>query len=166
ARIFADPGVQESLSAEYTTIERYDSFILLAVSRNALKKLSREYLTEDITEDYAITLNGTVLLSASDAVPDAAEKAAATFTVSAPSGGAHHFLVQFIGPVKEQWLQAVEQAGGKLREPLNGFVYLVKATRRQAATIASLAVVRWVSHFAHADRISDSSREIIGETSS
>jgi hypothetical protein len=64
ARIFADPGVQESLSAEYTTIERYDSFILLAVSRNALKKLSREYLTEDITEDYAITLNGTVLLSA------------------------------------------------------------------------------------------------------
>lgn len=166
ARIFADPGVQESLSAEYTTIERYDSFILLAVSRNALKKLSREYLTEDITEDYAITLNGTVLLSASDAVPDAAEKASATFTVSAPSGGAHHFLVQFIGPVKEQWLQAVEQAGGKLREPLNGFVYIVKATRRKAATIASLPFVRWVSHFAHADRISESAREIIGETSS
>lgn len=63
-KVFADASSQQLLSTEYTEVERYESFILLAVSRSSLKKLSREYLTEDITEDYAVTLNGTVLLSA------------------------------------------------------------------------------------------------------
>ena len=60
--------------------------------------------------------------------------------------GPHHYLVQFKGPIKAQWLKGVERAGGEPREPYKDFTYVVRADDAAIAKIASAKYVRWVGH--------------------
>ncbi|MCK7496523.1 MAG: hypothetical protein MZW92_40650 [Comamonadaceae bacterium] len=63
--------------------------------------------------------------------------------------GRHHYLVQFIGPIKSAWLKAIKKAGGEPRAPYENFAYVVRANDRQRAAIAALPFVRWVGHLPH-----------------
>jgi len=155
-KVFADKAQQEVLATAYEEIERYESFIVLSVPPAAVKKISKSYLLEDITDEYAIRINGTELLSPAASLKSVRVAESKPKKIAAPSAGSHHFLVQFIGPIKEEWLKQVAKAGGKAREPLNGFVYIVRATQANAAKIEALPCIRWVGHFAHIDRIADS----------
>ena len=41
--------------------------------------------------------------------------------------GPHHYLVQFVGPVKPEWLDAVREAGGEVVDTYSGFTVVVRA---------------------------------------
>lgn len=158
-KVFVEPKEQEKLAKEHTVVERYDGFVVLKVSESAARKLAKSHLVEDITEDYAIRVDGRELVPAESALKKThgvgLKKGEA---VNAPSAGPHHFLAQFIGPVKDEWLKLVKKAGGEIREPMGGFVYVVRAKQSAACKIASLPCVRWIGHFPHAERIADSTR--------
>ena len=155
-KVFADEAQQEDLAAAYEQIERYESFIVLSTPLSAAKKIARAFLLEDITGEYAVRINGTELLSSKPYVKSTPGAEDRLNEVAAPSAGFHHYLVQFIGPIKEEWLKQVEKAGGRPREPLNGFVYIVRARKAAASKILALPCVRWVKHFDHIDRIAES----------
>jgi len=68
----------------------------------------------------------------------------------------HHYLVQFFGPIKQEWLQGVEAAGGRLQAPHASFSYVVRVDEACISRIAALPYVRWSEHLSHKDRIAAS----------
>ena len=59
-----------------------------------------------------------------------------------PDTGWHHYLVQFVGPVKRNWLARVRAAGGEPRELYRDFTYIVRANAKALARIEALPFVR------------------------
>jgi serine protease AprX len=161
-KVFADQSQQESLANEYELVEHYESFVVLKIPASEVGRIAAVQLVEDITDEYVIKINGTDLRSStgssvsSGGRPSKAVVGAATGQIAIPSAGPHHYLVQFVGPIKEEWLAAVAKKGGKIREPLNGFVYIVRATEVVVARIQKLPCVRWIGHYRHSDRIASS----------
>lgn len=162
-KVFVDFDEQATLAEQHFVIERYDSFVLLAVSSAAAKKLAKSLLVENITDEYAVRVDGHEILSAEPYVKisRAADKSKA---IPAPDSKPHHFLIQFVGPVKSDWLSQVKKAGGEIREPMGGFVYAVRAKPTAASKIEALHCVRWVGHFPHAGRIAKSAGQTLSGT--
>lgn len=155
-KAFCAPEEQEKLGERYAVIERYPGFLLIEVEKTELPKLARRCPVEDITEFYKIRAGGRVVDTRRARVDREGRVQPHPFYrgVKRPGTGRHHYLVQFIGPIKESWLRAVKRAGGDLRVPYEGFVYVVRADEEALARIAALRAVRWVGHLPHSARIS------------
>lgn len=76
------------------------------------------------------------------------------------------YLVQFIGPIKPEWLQAVEKAGGILREPLPSFAYVVELSDAAYEAVKNLDFVRWIGYFEPNLRVSPDLRQSLEEPAS
>src|SRR3978361_2148121 len=110
-RIFATGSQQREIARQYKAVQAYAGFILVEVPENKAQLVLKNYLSEDITDQYEIR------------VPDAAHKGKTlrfkdiSQERSRPfPAGKHHYLVQFVGPIKRQWLSGVKTAGGELRD--------------------------------------------------
>ena len=154
-KIFCSGAEQDRLADAYRIIERYQGFVLVEVGEDKINELMQHYPAEDITELYTIRI-GKRTIDTSQPRVDAKGKMRAHPAYKGmkrlPSGP-HHHLVQFIGPVKEEWLQAVKKAGGNPRAPYEDFTYIVSADTAALARITALPCVRWAGHLPHADRI-------------
>jgi subtilisin family serine protease len=153
-------------------VERYPGFLLLDAPDAVATRLAAAHPAEDMTADYQIALGETTLdpavaapgpLTGPSAGPPVRGKGKAAKTTKAAArsvalAAPHHYLVQFIGPIKRPWLAAVRAAGGQVREPRGGFAYVVRATEAQLARIAALPSVRWTGHLPHAERVATALR--------
>lgn len=154
-KVFVSGADQERLASSYRVIERYAGFLLIEISEAEQATLAKRYPVEDITDLYTIELAEQVI-DTSQPRMDAAGKLRAHPAYKGEkrlSTGYHHHLVQFVGPIKEEWLAAITEAGGQLRAPMSGFAYVVRADDRALAKIAPLPYVRWVGHLPHRSRI-------------
>jgi len=124
-------------------IEKYDAFLLVEASDADAKTISRKFPVEDITSLYVTAAPKAAAMRASRAA--APEKAL--------SAGAHHYIVQFVGPIKDAWLRAVKSAGGDPRSPYQDFGYVVRATKAQLDKIGALKFVRSTSHLPYRERL-------------
>ncbi len=154
-KVFCSGTEQSALAQAHTTVERYGGFILLDVSAKTMKAIARHYPLEDITGLYTIRAGDRQIDTARPRVDAAGKQHAhpAYRDVKTLPAGKHHYLVQFIGPIKSAWLKDVKQAGGEPRAPYENFAYVVRANDRQRARIAALPVVRWVGHLPHRARL-------------
>jgi subtilisin family serine protease len=143
-------------------IARYDAFVVVEATDAAARALARTYPTEDITAQYQLELAGRRVntLGGRPAggakavrVRAAPARRAAPWTAAKLAPGPHHYIVQFVGPIKRAWLAGVRATGAALREPYGGFGYVVNATEAQLAKIAALKSVLWIGHLPHADRL-------------
>jgi len=141
----------------YPIVETYDGFVLTEVPSNKVKSFAKDLLFEDITDEYRIK-TGTGDIDTS--IPRLLESGKAidhpAYTgkdKKMPPAGKHHYLVQFIGPVKQTWLSGVKKAGGELRDPYGGFTWIVRATLNQMQKVISLPYVRWAGHLPYESRI-------------
>ena len=159
-KVFCASAEQESLIGSHPVIERYDGFVLISVPADIVAVIARQFPVEDITEQYTIRMGDAPVdtwqprfnrMGKMQVHP--AYKGAKRL-----SAGAHHYLVQFIGPIKEVWLAQVEKAGGELRTPFEGFTYVVRAKEPARAAIVALPCVRWMGHYRHDQRIATSVR--------
>src|SRR3954463_7359131 len=142
---------------EYPIVETYDGFVLTEVPSNKVKGFANNFLFEDITDEYRIK---TGMGNIDTSIPRLTEKGKAIDHPAymgkdkkIPPAGKHHYLVQFIGPVKQNWLSGVKKAGGELRDPYGGFTYIVRATEKQMQKVISLPYVRWAGHLPYDSRI-------------
>jgi serine protease AprX len=155
-KVFCSPDEQAGLAERYEILERYDAFALLQATPKQLDTISRSYPTEDISDDFELRVFGRKIRSKSTKEPGAgrAGKAAAMYKrAKAPSSGEHHYLVQFIGPIKSTWLRALRRHGAEPREPIADYTYVVRADEHALAAIKALPYVRRFQHFSHKDRI-------------
>jgi hypothetical protein len=136
-------------------IEKYDAFVVVEASAEAAHALARTYPIEDITAQYQLQLGGR-RVDTLERAPVAAARTrgpAKAWAVSRLEPGAHHYVVQFIGPIKRGWLARVRATGAQLREPYGGFGYIVRATESQGPRISALRFVLWVGHLPYEDRM-------------
>ncbi len=168
-KVFASGAEQGPIADQYHVVERYDGFVLVEVPATAARKLAREFVVEDVSELYAIPVAaGVVDTSVPRIDSDGTTRAhPAYLRKAALAPGPHHYLVQFIGPIKDAWLRGVKRAGGEPRELYANFTYVVRADEAALAKIVALPYVRWAGHLAHEDRISSALRSSLrGETPS
>ena len=66
--------------------------------------------------------------------------------------GAHHYLVQFKGPTKKQWLSSLKQAGIQFIEPYQQFSYIVRSKESQLQILYHHPMVFWLGHLPHQNR--------------
>lgn len=164
-KVFCTGADQERLAGSYTVVERYDGFILLQVPEESVTELTRTYPVEDITEHYALRVGERLIDTAQPRVDARGRMRAhpAYKGLRRLAPGRHHYLVQFVGPIKDEWLRAVEKAGGKLRAPFAGYAWVVRADDATRARIAALPCVRWVGHLPHEERIARSVLRRLGQ---
>ena len=163
-KIFADKRGQAALAEDLRVLERYDGFILVEASAAQAKRLARNYLVEDITTQYAIPTNeGEIDTSVPRIKAGGTARAHPSYkgTRALPSGP-HHYLVQFIGPIKDEWLEGVRSAGGEPREPHGNFVYVVRGDEQALGRVAELPFVRWVGHLPYEERLAEPVAAAIG----
>jgi serine protease AprX len=120
--------------------------------------LGDRFLVEDITDQYAIRLGGVGGETIDTSVPRVTRRGA---TLPHPSyrrtrrlaPGSHHYLVQFVGPIKPEWQRAVEEAGGVIADAHSNFTLIVRAPDAQRSAISGIPAVRWIGHLPDRARI-------------
>jgi serine protease AprX len=163
-KVFVTGDEQEKLPGVTRIIERYDGFVVVEAPQAVADALKQQYLEEDITAQYNIEVGQRQINTAIPRVDKSGKQ------VSHPAyederdlpRGPHHFLVQFIGPIKAEWLSGVEQVGGALRAPHGDFTYVVRANKESLQRIAKLPFVRWVGHLPYRDRIAPTALDFAG----
>jgi serine protease AprX len=153
-KVFCTGTEQTALAKACKTLERYPAFLLIQSSKKALAPVARKYPVEDITELYTIHTGERVINTSRPRV-DAKGKRRAhpAYRDAKPlAAGKHHYLVQFVGPIKTAWLRALKDTGAEPRAPYENFAYVVRANEKQLARVAALPFVRWVGHLPHRAR--------------
>src|SRR6188768_3571510 len=114
-KVFVSGEDQNIIRKNYNVIEQYDSFLLAEVTPSELKNLQSDYLVEDVSSQYKIDIG---LKDIDTKKPRITERGLTEPhpAYAAPDeknlgAGKHHYLVQFIGPIKKQWLNALKKSG-------------------------------------------------------
>lgn len=157
AKIYCRKEELHSVAPGANVLENYDAFQLIEGSSATLKKASTKVPVEDITALYKIRAGGRTIEAGRRPVT-ASARAKVPSHSDYPGGprlprGPHHYIVQFIGPIKESWLRAVKKAGGIYRSPLGDFGCIFQLTRDALAKVAALPCVRWVGHLPYESRV-------------
>jgi serine protease AprX len=165
-KIFAAGASLALVANQIRIIARYDAFVIAEASEEAARRLARRFPIEDITDQYRLQI-GKRRIDTLAGRPAPRRKVATKAAVAIPEGrrpvkvwiasrldpGPHHYVVQFIGPIKRAWLASVRATGAEIREPYGGFGYVVRATEQNLAKISALPSVLWVGHLAHDARL-------------
>ncbi len=64
--------------------------------------------------------------------------------------GRHYYLVQFVGPIKPEWLAEIEKRGGRPQEPVPPHGYIVALDQEAYEWLAGPArpsYIRWAGHY-------------------
>lgn len=145
-KVFAQKSEFADLLLHTTLVARYPAFLVVQTTDAQAKTLGQRYPLEDISDQYALRI-GT---SGAAKVP----AARSNYTGEANlQRGPHHYLVQFIGPIKAAWLKHVSATGARVREPYGGFAHVVWARESMLPKLQALACVRWVGHLPHVSRV-------------
>lgn len=159
-KVLARGASRRELMARYPIVEPYASFVVLRVPERDLRRLSRRHLVEDLTPQYTIRVADRVIRTAGVA-GDSGSRAVhdrSRATREWLPRGKHHYLVEFIGPIKRAWLSTIRHVGGEIRAPFQNFTYVVRARRRERERIRALAFVRGMVHLPYWARIASELR--------
>jgi subtilisin family serine protease len=169
--IYAGQRQRRKLAREGTSrgavLVEYDDYVLAEVSDEQLARLRAAGFEVEVQEQSSLmqVRGWTVAMQMGEPPaqsPDAGARPAlrpgheGVYVVSegpppaALGPGRHYYLVQFVGPVKPEWLAEIEARGGRLEEPMPpqgyivglgpaSFEWLVGSTRPR--------YVRWVGHY-------------------
>jgi serine protease AprX len=148
-------GEEQDRLPDVKVVERYEGFVLVEAAEDKVEELKRTYLLEDITPLYTIQTRQRKISTARPRLDkEGVYRPHASYRGEKPPGpGPHHYLVQFVGPVKEPWLRAVRRAGGEPRAPYGDFTFVVRADDEEIKKIATLDPVRWVGRYDPKDRV-------------
>jgi len=163
-KIFCHDAEQDKFAERYPVIERYQGFVLAEVSEEVSEKLAHEFPVEDITDHYILHLGEQEIDTTQPRLGVNGKLHAHPYYKAEKKlpPGFHHHLVQFIGPIKEQWLKDIKKAGAEPRMPIEAFTYIVRANDKTLASLMDLPCVRWVGHLPQNDRIEASLRSRAG----
>lgn len=154
-KVFATGDEQEALADQARIIERYPAFVVVEAPDETGEELSRAYLAQDITDQFLIPANQQIDTSRPRLDGQGAVRAHPAYEdADELPRGRHHYLVQFVGPIKEEWLEDLRRLGTEPRELYSGFTYVVRADSRGIEQVAGRPYVRWVGHLPYRERIS------------
>lgn len=155
AKIYCSPEELAAYAPKARLVESYEAFQLVELSPSALRETAERVPVEDITPLLKLTIGGKTVSTTKPRYGTRGETLAhpAYSRTEKLSPGAHHYIVQFVGPIKPQWLKAIKRAGGEYRGPYRDFAVLARLDEAARGRVAELPFVRWIGHLPHASRI-------------
>ncbi|MFQ6060781.1 MAG: hypothetical protein ACE5KV_05765, partial [Thermoplasmata archaeon] len=130
--------------------EWYDSFAIAEITEKQRDLLeSKGYIIEDEPFLHTIALNGYVF-DTREGEPPISENLRIE---SYPNGEAGHYIIQFIGPIKEEWKREVSRLGAEIEDYLPHDAFLIKMSEQTRERLNELDFVQWVGLFQPAYKI-------------
>ena len=157
--VYASRRQRERLSKQgFVFLAEYDDYVLTDVTPSQLADLRAQGYEVEVQErPEIIEVRGrSVSLLPDEQLRRGVRSAAEGAVYAIPQGpspetfgpGYHYYLVQFVGPVKEQWLEEVREQGGRPLEPMPPYGYSVALDPTSYRwLITEPKYVRWVGHY-------------------
>jgi len=158
ATVFANRRQFRRIERQVTRVlAPYDSFVLVEATEEQIEALRAEgfkvVLREDLnqidlgtrsidTRRPRYTRDGTL-----QPHPDYPH-------MDGPGPGSHHYIVQFIGPIKPEWQAQIADWGGQMCDPLPSYSWVVEMDEATLQQVLQAPFVRWVGHYDPTVRIS------------
>lgn len=125
--------------------EDYGSFLLVDIPEELAERLVNEgWDVQPLVNSRMIGL-GNYQFDTRKGEPELPSELRLDIEATPESVGYH--LIQFRGPIKDEWLADVERSGAKLIEPVPRFAYLVKASNRIVQELTTRQHVVWTGFF-------------------
>jgi hypothetical protein len=144
-------GQENTRALEHLQItERYDAFAIARITEKQRGVLeSQGYFVVEEPFLHTIALNGYVF-DTRDGEPPIAESLRMD---SYPNGEAGYYVVQFVGPIKEDWKYKVSGLGAEIGDYLPNNAFLIKMDAERRETVSQLDFVQWTGMFQPAYKI-------------
>ncbi len=133
------------LPADLHVLEDYQAFILAEVPEEDLAALQQVYQVDLLPERTILSLNGTVWDTRQG------EPAIGPALRAAPDDP--YFLVQFYGPIQNEWVQELEALGVAFLGYHPSFTYIVRMDPALASRVREHHAVQWVGRYHPAYRL-------------
>ena len=155
-KVFATRDEAAEILTKATLIEPYDAFVVVDATPRVAQRIARKFPVEDITSQFELELPNVTINTKRPRVTTAGVQRHPAYKGERVTTGKHHYIVQFIGPIKDRWVSQVRATGAEIVSPRTAFSYLVRARSADLEKIAALRSVRWVGHLPYAARVSPS----------
>ncbi len=155
-RIHVPGAAVATLGAGVEVIETYESFVLARATESVLSALRARGVSVQPEDPFALRINGYAFdTRTSVEVP--------TLLAAEPAlEGRGYYLVQFVGPVKEEWRRSLEGMGAEVLAYIPHNAYLIRGPPSLMGAIFSLPEVQWTGDFHPAFKISPDLAEVTG----
>ncbi len=131
-------------------VENYESFALVEATDDQIDALKRDRFKVVVKQEPSTIKLGAFTIN-TDKPRFSANNAVLPHTAythaTDPGPDEHHYIVQFVGPIKEEWKAEVERLGGKIGDPLPSHSYIVELDGDARVKVINLPYVRWVGHY-------------------
>jgi hypothetical protein len=134
----------------FKVVSMYDTFAigrLTEKERGALE--SRGYIVMKEPRLHTIGLNG-YEFDTRDGEPKISED---LMIGEYPGGAAGHYVIQFVGPIKEEWKNSVERLGAELGDYVPTNAFIVKMDPEERERVSRLSFIQWTGFFHPAYKI-------------
>jgi serine protease AprX len=134
----------------------YDNFVLVKASNAQIAEMKKDGFQVIPLDDLFIKI-GSVTIDTNEPRIDK------TGTVKAhpayaheesPGADRHHYIVQFVGPTKEEWKEEIIDKGGIIGDPLPSYSFIVEMDAKSLQEVSGLQFVRWLGHYDPSYRLS------------
>ncbi|MCJ2511828.1 MAG: S8 family serine peptidase, partial [Candidatus Thermoplasmatota archaeon] len=143
-------------------LEIYDSFALARTTTAQNDMFQSQGMIVDMPYDlHAIHVNGMVI-DTSEGEPEISADLRLEAYRSDVDG---HYLVQFLGPVKEEWKQDIERLGGRVLSYIPNDAFIVQLDGELLDDVQSLREVQWLGVYQPAYKIRPALLEMSGKVS-
>jgi subtilisin family serine protease len=153
-KVFVDKSHAADVLASTSLIQRYDAFTVVEASEERARSIRKKFPVEDISADYQLPIGGRTINTL--VWRSSAKRAGLLKSVESKSEvieRPHHYVVQFIAPIKQNWLARIRRLGAKPREHFKSFSYIVWIPPATLPHVAALEFVLWIGHLPYKDRI-------------
>ncbi|TET91725.1 MAG: hypothetical protein E3J35_01440 [Methanomassiliicoccales archaeon] len=142
AQLLRDRGVD--------VVESYRGFVLANLAERQIRLLESQGFSVEAEKDLrTIALNGFTI----DTRVGTPSLPADLYIEAYPNGIAGRYIVQFIGPVKEEWTRTLTNLGGEVGNYLPNNAFMVRMNGETMDIVSSLRFVQWVDVFQPAYKI-------------
>ncbi|MCE8422873.1 MAG: hypothetical protein J5U16_02940, partial [Candidatus Methanoperedens sp.] len=138
-------------------LENYDNFVLVEVTDKQITSLKKEGFKVVVRSEIDNIQLGHVNINTANLRSNeggAITSQPAYEHAKDPDSGMHHYIDQFIGPVKEEWKEEIKRLGGILCDPLPSFAYIVEMDGQTRDELLKQSFIRGVGHYEDSYRLS------------
>ena len=138
--------------ADISIVEEYDRFFLIETTdQNRLKLKERGYSVETLEDTDYVGLNS-YSFNTDDGTPNIPERLKINRYEESQDG---QYIVQFIGPIKNEWKEEIRDLGGSFQEYRHKFNFIVEMEPEVKREVEDLRFVNWVGIYQPAYRFNE-----------
>ena len=155
-RIHVAPSEVAALGPGLEVVETYDTFVIARASTEAVARLAEKRVTVVPEDTFTLHVNGY-------AFDTRGEVRVPTALAAPEQAGTAYYIVQFVGPVKEECLRRLESLGPRIVGYVPNNAFVVRATADEVAkAYDELREVQWTGAYHPAFRIAPDLLEATG----